>query len=61
MTQFIQDDPKYKVFKVVDTQYAQDDDSKSYEVAVNLMQAHPHAHYAHTPTTRWRAAKCYTT
>jgi rhamnose transport system substrate-binding protein len=51
MTQFIQDDPKYKVFKVVDTQYAQDDDSKSYDVAVNLMQAHPHAHYAHTPTT----------
>lgn len=41
MTQFIQDDPKYKVFKVVDTQYAQDDDSKSYDVAVNLMQAHP--------------------
>jgi hypothetical protein len=26
--------PKYKVFKVVDTQYAQDDDSKSYDVAV---------------------------
>lgn len=26
---------------VVDTQYAQDDDSKSYDVAVNLMQAHP--------------------
>jgi rhamnose transport system substrate-binding protein len=41
MTQFIQNDPKYKVFKVVDTQYAQDDDSKSYDVAVNLMQAHP--------------------
>jgi rhamnose transport system substrate-binding protein len=41
MTQFIENDPKYKVFKVVDTQYAQDDDSKSYDVAVNLMQAHP--------------------
>ena len=41
MTQFIKNDPKYKVFKVVDTQYAQDDDSKSYDVAVNLMQAHP--------------------
>jgi rhamnose transport system substrate-binding protein len=41
MTQFIANDPKYKVFKVVDTQYAQDDDSKSYDVAVNLMQAHP--------------------
>ncbi len=41
MTQFIENDPKYKVFKVVDTQYAGDDDSKSYDVAVNLMQAHP--------------------
>jgi rhamnose transport system substrate-binding protein len=41
MKQFIENDPKYKVFKVVDTQYAQDDDSKSYDVAVNLMQAHP--------------------
>jgi rhamnose transport system substrate-binding protein len=41
MTQFIESDPKYKVFKVVDTQYAADDDSKSYDVAVNLMQAHP--------------------
>lgn len=41
MTQFIQNDPKYQVFKVVDTQYAQDDDAKSYDVAVNLMQAHP--------------------
>jgi rhamnose transport system substrate-binding protein len=41
MTQLIQNDPKYKVFKVVDTQYAQDDDSKSYDVTVNLMQAHP--------------------
>jgi rhamnose transport system substrate-binding protein len=41
MKQYIESDPKYKVFKVVDTQYAQDDDSKSYDVAVNLMQAHP--------------------
>ena len=41
MTEFIENDPKYKVFKVVDTQYAGDDDSKSYDVAVNLMQAHP--------------------
>jgi len=41
MKQFIENDPKYKVFKVVDTQYAQDDDAKSYDVAVNLMQAHP--------------------
>jgi len=41
MKQFIETDPKYKVFKVVDTQFAQDDDAKSYDVAVNLMQAHP--------------------
>ncbi|HEY0793782.1 MAG TPA: substrate-binding domain-containing protein, partial [Chthoniobacterales bacterium] len=41
MTEFTQNDPKYKVFKVVDTQFAGDDDSKSYDVAVNLMQAHP--------------------
>ena len=34
-------DDKYKVFKVVDTQFANDDDAKSYDVAVNLMQAHP--------------------
>ena len=33
--------PKYQVFKVVDTQFADDDDAKSYDVAVNLMQAHP--------------------
>lgn len=41
MTQLTQTDAKYKVFHVVDTQYAQDDDAKSYEVATNLMQAHP--------------------
>ncbi len=41
MTQLTQTDPKYKVFKVVDTQYAADDEAKSYDVAVNLMQAHP--------------------
>jgi len=41
MKQFIANDPKYKVFKVVDTQFAQDDDAKSYDVAVNLMEAHP--------------------
>jgi rhamnose transport system substrate-binding protein len=41
MKEFIQNDPKYQVFKVVDTQYANDDDAKSYDVAVNLMQAHP--------------------
>jgi len=41
MKEFIETDPKYQVFKVVDTQYANDDDAKSYEVAINLMQAHP--------------------
>src|ERR1700724_4515706 len=41
MTQFIQEDPKYKVFKVVDTQYAQEDDSKSYDVPGNLMKPTP--------------------
>jgi rhamnose transport system substrate-binding protein len=41
MTELTQTDPKYKVFKVVDTQFAGDDDAKSYDVSVNLMQAHP--------------------
>ena len=41
MTQLTKTEDKYKVFKVVDTQYAQDDDAKSYDVANNLMQAHP--------------------
>lgn len=41
MNDLIANDPKYGVFEVVDTQYADDDDAKSYDVAVNLMQAHP--------------------
>ena len=41
MKEYIANDPKYQVFKVVDTQYANDDDAKSYDVAINLMQAHP--------------------
>jgi rhamnose transport system substrate-binding protein len=41
MTKLSETDDKYKVFKVVDTQYAGDDDAKSYDVAINLMQAHP--------------------
>ncbi|MDR3440285.1 autoinducer 2 ABC transporter substrate-binding protein [Telmatospirillum sp.] len=41
MTNLTQTEDKYKVFKVVDTQFANDDDAKSYDVAVNLMQAHP--------------------
>jgi len=41
MTTLAQTEDKYKVFKPVDTQFANDDDAKSYDVAVNLMQAHP--------------------
>ena len=41
MKEYIANDPKYQVFKVVDTQYANDEDAKSYDVAINLMQAHP--------------------
>jgi rhamnose transport system substrate-binding protein len=41
MKEYIETDPKYQVFKVVDTQYANDDDAKSYDVAINLIQAHP--------------------
>lgn len=41
MTELTKSDDKYKVFKPVDTQFASDDDAKSYDVAVNLMQAHP--------------------
>ena len=41
MTEFIENDPKYQAFKVVDTQFAADDDAKSYDIATNLMQAHP--------------------
>jgi rhamnose transport system substrate-binding protein len=41
MTKLSETEDKYKVFKVVDTQYAGDDDAKSYDVAINLMQAHP--------------------
>lgn len=41
MKRLIQTDPKYQVFKALETVYANDDDAKSYDVAVNLMQAHP--------------------
>ena len=41
MNEYIANDPAYQVFTVVDTQYANDDDAKSYDVAINLMQAHP--------------------
>lgn len=42
MRDLIKTEDKYKVFKVVgETQYAEDDETKSYSVATNLMQAHP--------------------
>lgn len=41
MTELTKTDPKYKMFKPVDTQFAADDEAKSIEVATNLMQAHP--------------------
>jgi rhamnose transport system substrate-binding protein len=41
MTELTKTEDKYKVFKVVDTQFAGDDDAKSFDVATNLMQAHP--------------------
>jgi len=41
MTELTKSEDKYKVFKVVDTQFAGDDDAKSFEVATNLIQAHP--------------------
>jgi len=41
MTELTKTDPKYSVFKPVATQFAADDEAKSIEVAVNLMQAYP--------------------
>ncbi len=41
MTELTKTEAKYKVFKPVDTQFAQDDEAKSIDVAINLMQAHP--------------------
>ena len=42
MKQFIDSDPKYSMFKYVDTvQFAADDAQKSQDIALNLMQAHP--------------------
>lgn len=46
MRQLIATDPKYKVFKPLPTiQYAGDDETKSFNVAVNLMQAVPDLKY----------------
>jgi rhamnose transport system substrate-binding protein len=41
MTELTKTEAKYKGFEVVDTQFAGDDDAKSFDVATNLMQAHP--------------------
>ncbi len=41
MTELCQTDPKYKNFKPVATQFAADDEAKSIEVSINLMQAYP--------------------
>jgi len=41
MTELTQTEAKYKVFKPVATQFAQDDEAKSIDVAINLMQAYP--------------------
>ncbi len=42
MKQLIDTDPKYSTLKYVDTvQFAGDDATKSQEIALNLMQAHP--------------------
>jgi rhamnose transport system substrate-binding protein len=41
MTELCKTNPKYKMFKPVATQFAADDEAKSVEVAINLMQAYP--------------------
>lgn len=41
MTELCQTEEKYKKFKPVATQFAADDEAKSIEVAMNLMQAYP--------------------
>lgn len=41
MTELTKTEAKYKVFKPVATQFAQDDEAKSIDVAINLMQAYP--------------------
>jgi len=37
----VQSDPRYGVFRFVDTLYMEDDPEKSYQAAVSAMQAHP--------------------
>ena len=41
MTELCETEDKYKMFTPVATQFAQDDEAKSVEVAINLMQAYP--------------------
>jgi rhamnose transport system substrate-binding protein len=41
MEELTRTEEKYSVFTPVATQFAQDDEAKSIEVAINLMQAHP--------------------
>ncbi|MFA6507471.1 MAG: autoinducer 2 ABC transporter substrate-binding protein [Treponemataceae bacterium] len=41
MTELCQTEAKYKMFKPVSTQFAGDDEAKSIEVSINLMQAYP--------------------
>jgi rhamnose transport system substrate-binding protein len=46
MRKLIAEDPKYKVFQALPTvQYAADDEAKSFDIAVNLMQAEPDLKY----------------
>ncbi|WP_196073384.1 autoinducer 2 ABC transporter substrate-binding protein [Nakamurella alba] len=52
MKQHIASDPKYsKLTAIDDVQYANDDDATSYNVAVNLMQAHPDLKYIVSPSS----------
>jgi len=46
MKELMTSDPKYQVFKPMDTvQFAGDDEAKSFDIAVNLMQSQPDLKY----------------
>jgi rhamnose transport system substrate-binding protein len=46
MKELIASDPKYQIFKPIDTvQFAGDDETKSFNIAVNLMQSEPDLKY----------------
>ncbi|WP_029136489.1 autoinducer 2 ABC transporter substrate-binding protein [Nakamurella lactea] len=52
MREHIENDPKYaKLTAIDDVQYANDDDATSYNVAVNLMQAHPDLKFIISPSS----------